>query len=371
MRASTDSMWDDRALELEAPRVGPAALPLAHHPDVHARSRRAAQPVHRLLQRHVEGGLLADAHDAVTAVQTRAIRGCPRDRADHGELVIPDRDHDAEAAELASRAHPHVLVRLRVEEHGVRVERAEHAVDGRFLHLAQVDLLVVEVLLDEREDVAEALRERPRAVHVVHTELAAGGVDLERQARRTVFVVDEDGCDLTLDRVETAQEHAPRLDALGLDVVLDDLHEHAVHQGALGEIVGLVRADFLRPRGVVDVDLEAVALGIEVGEREGPGDRQHAHAHLEQTRRARARRELRRRRLGPARPLAPFPVVGVVTGVVRFVHRCPRSMRSGKLGLPEAGQYSPALCVQTVPRSARLAGSTAGTRRGTKPGPNR
>ena len=323
---------DDRALEGEAAGLGPAALAFSHDPHVHRRARRSTQAIDRLLERHVERGLGADAHDAIAAVQARAIGRRARDRADHGELVIADRDDDAEAAELAARAHAHVLVRLRVEEHRVRIERAEHAVDGCFLDLAEIDLLVVEVLLDEREDVAEALGQGPRAVHVVDAERPAGGVDLQRELRGAVFVVDQHGRDLTLDRVETAEQHTTRLDALGLDVVLDDLHQHAVHQHALGEIVRLVRAHLLSAGRVVDVDVEAVALWIEIREGEGARDRERTHTHLQQASRALARGEPRvvgRAGSGMSLALAHL-VLARSRGPVRVVHRSPRAPTIGR-----------------------------------------
>ncbi len=165
---------DDGPHQLEHPRLREAAVAGAHDPYVDARTGSAAEPVDGLGQRHVERRLVADLHDPVAALEARARRGRVRHRTYDRELPVTDRDHDAEPAELAARAHAHLFVDVRREQHRVRVERAQHAVDGRVLDVAEVDVfVVVEVRLQEREDLAETVRERPGAVDVVDAEARA------------------------------------------------------------------------------------------------------------------------------------------------------------------------------------------------------
>ena len=65
-------------------------------------------------------------------------------------------DFDAEAAELALRLDLHVLERLGVHVARMRVERGEHAVDGRFDQLGLVRLLDI-VVANLVEHVAEQI----------------------------------------------------------------------------------------------------------------------------------------------------------------------------------------------------------------------
>ena len=60
----------------------------------------------------------------------------------------------------------------------MRIERVQHAVAGRVLDLAQIDVGVLEVRLQEREHLAQARRHVPGALHVVDAELSRLGVDL-------------------------------------------------------------------------------------------------------------------------------------------------------------------------------------------------
>ncbi len=73
---------------------------------------------------------------------------------DHLHDAVLHGDLDAEAAELAARLHLHVAVVLRAEVGGVRVERREHAVDGRLDQHRVVGLLDV-VGADPFQHVAE------------------------------------------------------------------------------------------------------------------------------------------------------------------------------------------------------------------------
>jgi hypothetical protein len=249
---------DDRADEIEAARLREAALSAARDPHGDARARRAAEPIDRLLQRHVERRFVVDLRDAVAR--------------EEAERAVADRDHDAEAAELAAGRHLHLFVDVGREQHGVRVEGAQHAVDGRVLDLAQLDVLVGEVLLQELEDVAEAVGERPRRVDVVDVELLALIVDLDRQRRRALRVVDEHGRDRALDRVEAAEQHVAVPDPVRVDVAVVHLGDGAVEHAELAEIVRLAVTRRLRRRRAVEVDVEPVADRPDEGEHEGAED---------------------------------------------------------------------------------------------------
>ena len=74
-------------------------------------------------------------------------------RDDLDEALL-HRDLDAEAAELAAGLHLHVAEALRVHVARMRIERGQHAVDGRFDQLRLVGLLDV-VGADLLEHVAE------------------------------------------------------------------------------------------------------------------------------------------------------------------------------------------------------------------------
>ena len=76
------------------------------------------------------------------------------DRGDDADDAFFAGDFDAEAAVLAAGLRLHVAVVGRVHVGGVRVERGEHAVDGRFHRLRFVDLGDV-VLLNARQHVGE------------------------------------------------------------------------------------------------------------------------------------------------------------------------------------------------------------------------
>jgi hypothetical protein len=49
----------------------------------------------------------------------------------------------------------HLLVSLGRQQHRVRIERVEHAVARRVLHVAQIDVGPAQAVLEEREDVAQ------------------------------------------------------------------------------------------------------------------------------------------------------------------------------------------------------------------------
>jgi hypothetical protein len=76
------------------------------------------------------------------------------DRRHHLDEAVFHRDFDAEPAELAARLHLHVAEVLGIMKLRMRIERGEHAVDGRLDQLGVFDLLDI-LGADVLEDVAE------------------------------------------------------------------------------------------------------------------------------------------------------------------------------------------------------------------------
>ncbi len=61
----------------------------------------AFEPLDRIFDRHAFGRLALDLEDVVAGLQAGPIGGCPDQRAENLELLVIDRDLDADAAELA------------------------------------------------------------------------------------------------------------------------------------------------------------------------------------------------------------------------------------------------------------------------------
>ena len=100
---------------------------------------------------------VVDLDDQVAGLDAGAERGRVLDRRDHAHDAVLDADLDAEAAELALRADLQLLERVGVQEVGVRVEPADHAVDGLADQLVVGDGLDV-VALDLAEDRGQELQ---------------------------------------------------------------------------------------------------------------------------------------------------------------------------------------------------------------------
>ena len=117
----------------------------------------AAHLLDRLGQRHAARRGVVDLDDQVAGLDAGAERGRVLDRRDDAHDAVLDADLDAEAAELALRGDLQFLERLGVEEVGVRVEPAHHAVDRFLDELVVGDRLDV-VALDLAEDRREELQ---------------------------------------------------------------------------------------------------------------------------------------------------------------------------------------------------------------------
>ena len=145
---------DDVAFEPRLDRVD--ADHVAHDLDVerlvlapaHDRQgdRRVDGPAHlldRLLERQPDDLLAVEMRDQVVGLQAGLGRRRVVDRRNHLDDAVLHRHLDAEPAELALGLHLHVAEVLRVEVGGVRIERRQHAVDGRVDQHAVVGLLDV------------------------------------------------------------------------------------------------------------------------------------------------------------------------------------------------------------------------------------
>ena len=98
----------------------------------HARLRRPAHLVDRLLQREALDGRVVDAGDEVARHESGAGGRRVVDRAHDLDEAVLHHDLEPEAAEfLALHAGLEILQRLGVEIGRMRIERGEHAVDRR------------------------------------------------------------------------------------------------------------------------------------------------------------------------------------------------------------------------------------------------
>src|SRR5690606_8262432 len=119
--------------------------------------RRVLWPTHlfdRLLERQAYDLLTVQMGDEVVCLNAGFVSGRTVDRSDDLNDAILHRDLDAEAPKLAARLHLHVAEVLRAEISRMRVERGQHAVDGRLDQLCVVRLLDV-VLSDALEHITK------------------------------------------------------------------------------------------------------------------------------------------------------------------------------------------------------------------------
>jgi hypothetical protein len=271
--------------------------------DVDVRVGVAAQAVDGLVERHVRRRLVVDADDVVLGLDADANRG----RVGHGPLdrdavLLVHLDDDAQAAELALGLRLHVLVRLDVEQHRVRVERVEHAVRGRHLDLdeAPLGLLVgdgLQVGLHELEDLHELRAQRPRRVDLLDREALLLAVDLDGHLLGIALgpTIDEDLGHVTLHEVERAHEHALGVEAVLVEVVLTHEEQRLREDRDLREVV-LARVGARRGAQLsVAADAEPVAA-VANGEDEGRAARDHEREDLTEPPHARLRGGRGRRR---------------------------------------------------------------------------
>ena len=251
---------DDVARQHDLPGRTPlAGLVLAADEDGDLRSGLTAKPLDRAVERHVERRFVLDLHDAVPALEPRAGRGRLVHRTNDGEVAFAKRDHDTETTELAAGAGLHLFVDLRAEQGRVRVEGPQHPVDGDVLDFPKLEVvLVLKLVLKEREHLTESAGEVPWACDVSHLEFALRAVDLNLQRFGAVFVVDEDGRDALLNGIEAGEHHPLMIDAARVDIVTVHLVDDPVHHLKLLQVPGGLVASRARAGGRVDVELKAV-----------------------------------------------------------------------------------------------------------------
>jgi hypothetical protein len=109
--------------------------------DVDGGALRSLQLLDDVVEREIIGGGAFDFGDDVAGADAEARGGRPFERGDDGDLIVAFGDEDAEAVEAALLAILHVGVLLRLEEGGVGVEGAEHAVDGGVDDLVGADVV--------------------------------------------------------------------------------------------------------------------------------------------------------------------------------------------------------------------------------------
>ena len=99
----------------------------------------AAHPLDRFVQRHALNAGAVDRGDEVAGLDAGMRGGRVVDRGDDLHEAVFLRHFEAEAAEFAAGLHLHVGEFLGVHVARVRVERADHAVDGRIDQFGVID----------------------------------------------------------------------------------------------------------------------------------------------------------------------------------------------------------------------------------------
>jgi hypothetical protein len=143
---------------------------------VHRGVLRALELVDRLVEVHLVGRLALDGADHVAGAQADLRGGGAVDRRDHGQLAVAHRDDDPEAVEARLLALAHAAVGARRQEAGVRVERAQHALDRGVDQILVGDLGPVALLGDGHQLGVET----QRLAGVVSQRLEAGAEERSR-----------------------------------------------------------------------------------------------------------------------------------------------------------------------------------------------
>ena len=120
-----------------------SSTPLRRTVSVISEVNGAAHLVDRLLEGEPEHLLAVEMGHQVSRLDAGALRGRVVDRRDHLDEAVLHRDLDTEAAELATRLNLNFLVALGVVILRMRVERADHALDGGIDQLRRAYLLNV------------------------------------------------------------------------------------------------------------------------------------------------------------------------------------------------------------------------------------
>ena len=125
-------------------------LAVAHDRQAQLGAWLATHLLYRLIERHALHRLFVEPDDQITRTHARPLRRCVVDRGDDLDEPILHANLDAQAAELAAGADADIAVVLFVEIRGMRIQAAEHALNGILEELSVVDRLDI-VLLDASE----------------------------------------------------------------------------------------------------------------------------------------------------------------------------------------------------------------------------
>ncbi len=229
---STDA--DPSALDYVPPGL---AHPLALDPDAHLRAGAATEALHRLVQRQVQGGLALNADDLVASLQARLGRGGAGQRLYNREhLGMPAAaDGDPQTAEGPAGVDLHLAEELRPEQHRVAVQRLEHSVHRRVLHVSPL-CVAVQVGVHEPKNPTQRGGERPGAVDLLQGEGTHRLVHLHLHAVSPLHANDHLG-HVLLDLQQSLAEHLAGIQPPGLHVPGSNLGEHVVEHAHLHQVV--------------------------------------------------------------------------------------------------------------------------------------
>lgn len=111
----------------------------------------SAQFADGFVEGHVDGGFIADPHDAVHWFEAHSACWCARHGTQDGQKAIFVLDHNAESTKLSFCVEIHFLVVRGRKEAGVLVQCTEYPVDGRKFDFTEFDVTAI-MLFDEGKD---------------------------------------------------------------------------------------------------------------------------------------------------------------------------------------------------------------------------
>ena len=103
-------------------------------PDVkrHLSPGITTHPIDRILQRHVLGRLIVNAHNHISGLNPGTPRGRPLHRGDDHEIVVAH-PHDKTTPCKTAVSRHHIFKQIRRKQIRMRIERPKHPVDHRIL----------------------------------------------------------------------------------------------------------------------------------------------------------------------------------------------------------------------------------------------
>ncbi len=258
---------DDRAFNSELAWFIPA---FTKDPEIDLGARLAAKQSDSFIDVHVDGGFFTDAHDGVARLDTFACGGSVGDGAHDGELTIACGDDDTEATKLSASLGLHLLVVLRRQQVGVRIECAEHTVDRGVFDVLVFDVRVfTEGFFNEGEDFFEFEAHLPEALDGADLKGLALGLDGDRNLfggriaiLEGALVVDDDFSDGVLDFIQRGEEHFGWIKSFGFNVAVFETKQDAAQDKQRAQVVILVIADVCGPFGAAKVELNPSIIEV-------------------------------------------------------------------------------------------------------------